>query len=119
MHSSLEDSTKLVGSAFLQSTLNTIPQLIEQCTLVHEEANGLMVALKPSTSKDSSLPFIKRVRFIFQKSRITVLRSLLDSSKSTLSLLLNLLDIEMAKMKDPNKALMSVSDGSDHPPIHG
>lgn len=106
VHSSLEDSTKVVGSSIVQSALNTLPQLIEQCGMVHEEANGLMVSLKPPTGKDSSLPFIKRVRFLFQKSRITVLRSLLDSSKSTLNLLLVTLNIEMAKSKSPDNKLM-------------
>ncbi|KAF2018479.1 hypothetical protein BU24DRAFT_421463 [Aaosphaeria arxii CBS 175.79] len=106
VHSSLEDSTKLVGSSIIQSAVDTLPQLVEQCGMVHEEANGLMLSLKPQSGKDSSLPFIKRVRFLFQKSRMTVLRSLLDSSKSTLNLLLVTLNIEMAKMKNPNKALM-------------
>jgi hypothetical protein len=108
VHSSLEDSTKVVGSSVVQSALNTLPQLIEQCGLVHEEANGLMVSLKPSEGKESSLPFVKRVRFLFQKSRITVLRSLLDSSKSTLNLLLVTLNIEMAKLKTPSKQLMYI-----------
>jgi hypothetical protein len=74
--------------------------------MVYEEANGLMVALKPSTSKDPSMSFLKRVKFIFYKGRITILRSLLDSSKSTLNLLLVTLNIEMAKDKSPDKALM-------------
>jgi hypothetical protein len=74
--------------------------------MVYGEANGLMVALKPSTSKDPSMSFLKRVRFIFYKGRITILRSLLDSSKSTLNLLLVTLNIEMAKDKSPDKALM-------------
>ncbi|KAF2800816.1 hypothetical protein K505DRAFT_412719 [Melanomma pulvis-pyrius CBS 109.77] len=110
VHSSLEDGTKVIGSSIVQSVLDTLPQLIEQCSMVYEEANGLMVSLKPSTTQSlslsDSLPFFKRVRFIFQKSRIGVLRSLLDSSKSTLNLLLVTLNIEMAKTKSPNKELM-------------
>ncbi|KAF2466714.1 uncharacterized protein BDR25DRAFT_345319 [Lindgomyces ingoldianus] len=106
VHSSLEDSQKVAGSTVIRSALETLPQLLEQCGLVYLEANGLMTSLKPSTGRDSSLPFMKRVRFIFQKSRINVLRSLLDSSKSTLNLLLVTLNIEMAKTRSPNRELM-------------
>jgi hypothetical protein len=73
--------------------------------MVYDEANGLMIALKPST-KDSSISFFQRMKFVFYKGRITILRSLLDSSKSTLNLLLVTLNIEMAKSKSPDKALM-------------
>jgi hypothetical protein len=74
--------------------------------MVYDEANGLMVALKPSTSKESSISFFQKMKFVFYKGRITILRSLLDSSKSTLNLLLVTLNIEMAKNKSPDKALM-------------
>jgi hypothetical protein len=73
--------------------------------MVYDEANGFMVALKPST-KDSSISFFQKMKFVFYKGRITILRSLLDSSKSTLNLLLVTLNIEMAKNKSPDKALM-------------
>ncbi|KAF2728449.1 hypothetical protein EJ04DRAFT_99341 [Polyplosphaeria fusca] len=106
VHSSLEDSAKVVGSSVVQAALTTLPQLIEQCGMVYDEANGLMVSLRPLGKEATSLPFMKRIRFIFQKSRIDVLRSLLDSSKSTLNLLLVTLNIEMAKQKSPSKEVM-------------
>lgn len=90
----------------MDSALDTLPKIIEQCGQVHEEANGLMVALKPSNGKDSSMPFFKKVMFIFQKSRITVLRSLLDSSKCNLNLLLATLNFEMAKTRSADAKLM-------------
>jgi hypothetical protein len=74
--------------------------------MVYDEADGLMVALKPSTNKESSISFLQKMKFVFYKGRITILRSLLDSSKSTLNLLLVTLNIEMAKNKSPDKALM-------------
>lgn len=108
MQSSLEESIKNAGSTVIQSAFNTLPQLVEQCNMVYDEANGLMIVLKPSTSKDPSMSFFKRMKFVFYKGRITILRSLLDSSKSTLNLLLVTLNIEMAKSKSPDKALMCV-----------
>ncbi|KAH7138320.1 hypothetical protein B0J11DRAFT_12724 [Dendryphion nanum] len=76
--------------------------------MVHEEANGLMASLSSPTDSYTytSLPFIKRVKFLFNRSRIDVLRSLLDSSKATLNLLLVTLNIEMAKSKHADKKLM-------------
>jgi|TARA_R110002003_G_scaffold115_2_gene9928 hypothetical protein len=103
VQSSLEESIKTAGSTVIQSVFDTLPQLVEQCSTVYDEANGLMVALNP---KDSSLSFFKKMKFVFYKGRITILRSLLDSSKSTLNLLLVTLNIEMAKSKMPDKALM-------------
>ncbi|KAH8724602.1 hypothetical protein GQ44DRAFT_254461 [Phaeosphaeriaceae sp. PMI808] len=104
VQSSLEESIKSTGSNVIQSVFETLPQLVEQCSMVYDEANGLMVALKPD--EDASLSFFKRMKFVFYKGRITILRSLLDSSKSTLNLLLVTLNIEMAKSKRPDKALM-------------
>jgi hypothetical protein len=102
----LEESIKVSGSTVIQSILDTLPQLVEQCSMVYDEAKGLMVALKLSNNKEKSIKFFQRVRFVFYKGRITILRSLLDSSKSTLNLLLVTLNIEMAKNKSPDKALM-------------
>jgi hypothetical protein len=112
VHSTLEEGIKTAGSSIIQSSLEALPQLVEQCTMVHEEANGLMAALKPSTGKDSSISFFQRMKFVFYKGRITILRSLLDSSKSTLNLLLVTLNIEMAKNKKPDKAWMYVHTAS-------
>jgi hypothetical protein len=106
VHSTLEEGIKTAGSTVIQSVLDTLPQLVEQCSMVYDEANGLMGALKPSTGKDSSISFFQRMKFVFYKGRITILRSLLDSSKSTLNLLLVTLNIEMAKNKRPDKAWM-------------
>jgi hypothetical protein len=106
VHSTLEEGIKTAGSTVIQAVLDTLPQLVEQCSMVYDEANGLMVALKPSTGKDSSISFFQRMKFVFYKGRITILRSLLDSSKSTLNLLLVTLNIEMAKNKKPDKAWM-------------
>ena len=108
VHSSLEDSTRSkFTSSIVNKALEMLPQLIAQCETVHEEANGLMVAFKPAT-KDSSLAFMKRIRFIFQKSRINALRSLLDGSKGTLNLLLVTLNIEVAKSKSADQRLIYV-----------
>jgi hypothetical protein len=106
VQSSLEEGIKAAGSTVIQSVFDTLPQLVEQCTMVYDEANGLMVALKGTTGKDSSISFFQRMKFVFYKGRITILRSLLDSSKSTLNLLLVTLNIEMAKSKIPDKGLM-------------
>lgn len=106
VQSSLEESIKAAGSTVIQSVLDTLPQLVEQCKLVYDEANGLMVAIKPSNGKESSINFFQRMKFVFYKGRITILRSLLDSSKSTLNLLLVTLNIEMAKHRSPDTALM-------------
>ncbi|KAH7095087.1 hypothetical protein FB567DRAFT_511732 [Paraphoma chrysanthemicola] len=103
VQSSLEESINTAGSRVIQSVFDTLPQLIEQCSTVYDEANGLMVAINP---KDSSLSVFKKMKFVFYRGRITILRSLLDSSKSTLNLLLVTLNIEMAKSKMPDKALM-------------
>jgi hypothetical protein len=106
VQSSLEEGIKTAGSTVIQSVFDTLPQLVEQCSMVYDEANGLMIALKPSTSKESSISLFQKMKFVFYKGRITILRSLLDSSKSTLNLLLVTLNIEMAKNKSPDKALM-------------
>lgn len=106
VQSSLEESIKTAGSTVIQSVLDTLPQLVEQCKLVYDEANGLMIAIKPSNGKESSINFFQRMKFVFYKGRITILRSLLDSSKSTLNLLLVTLNIEMARHRIPDKALM-------------
>ncbi|KAH7085439.1 hypothetical protein BKA63DRAFT_499616 [Paraphoma chrysanthemicola] len=103
VQSSLEESINTAGSRVIQSVFDTLPQLIEQCSTVYDEANSLMVAINP---KDSSLSVFKKMKFVFYRGRITILRSLLDSSKSTLNLLLVTLNIEMAKSKMPDKALM-------------
>lgn len=104
MQSSLEESIKVAGSTVIQSVLDTLPQLVEQCNMVYDEASKLMFALSP-TGKES-MTFLKKMKFVFYKGRITILRSLLDSSKSTLNLLLVTLNIEMAKSRSPDKALM-------------
>ncbi|KAH7393961.1 hypothetical protein DE146DRAFT_660391 [Phaeosphaeria sp. MPI-PUGE-AT-0046c] len=105
IQSSLEESIKTAGSTVIQSVFDTLPQLVEQCTLVYDEADGLMLAIKGSNGKESFNVF-QRFKFVFYKGRITILRSLLDSSKSTLNLLLVTLNIEMAKNRSPDKALM-------------
>jgi hypothetical protein len=106
VQSSLEESVKNAGSTVIQSAFDALPQLVEQCSMVYDEANGLMVAVKSSTNKDSTISIFKKMKFVFYKGRITILRSLLDSSKSTLNLLLVTLNIEMAKDKSPDKTLM-------------
>lgn len=71
---SLEESIKTTGSTIIQTVFDTLPQLVEQCTMVYDEANGLIVALKPSTGKDTSITFFQRMKFVFYKGRITILR---------------------------------------------
>lgn len=64
--------------------------------MIYGGGNGLWTSLGLMAAKDSFLPCTKRIKFIFQKSRIDVIRSLLDSSKTTLSLLLVTLNLETA-----------------------
>ena len=106
VQSSLEESIKVAGSTVIQSVLDTLPQLVEQCNMVYEEANKLMIALNPTAGKESSISLFKKLKFVFYKGRITILRSLLDSSKSTLNLLLVTVNIEMAKSRSPDRKLM-------------
>lgn len=107
MNRSLEDVSKTRNSTVIDQAMTMLPQLIQQCELVYGEADGLLASLRPLTGKGSSMSFVKRIQWVFRKSRVGVLRSLLDSLKGTLNLLLSTIDFEIAsKSADPNKEMM-------------
>jgi hypothetical protein len=114
MHISLTDVLKesWPDSAVMQKSPDLIRRLIKQCETVYEEANGLMESLKPIESSTWTYRMktqLKKIRWMFEKSRVNVLLSLLGHSKVTLGLLQNLINTELALVRNKGPEVMSVA----------
>ncbi|KAH0537558.1 hypothetical protein FGG08_005657 [Glutinoglossum americanum] len=102
---SLKGASVQFGSPVILEANAVLPSLVSQCQIIYKEANGLLDVLKPLMGES---PFRKlgRVRWLFQKSRVQVLRGMLDSLKATVSLLVSTVDLEIAKRsKESDKAI--------------
>ena len=112
VHQSLDEVIKenaAISSVLSQAT-HLIAPLKIQCNLVYSEAESLMESLKPINEEGSWTKRMKaqlsKIRWMFQKSRADVVQGLVQNVKGTLSCLLNIISIELARSRKKDPEIM-------------
>ena len=93
---SLENTWNIPGSTVIEKAKTAVPAVIQQCELIHLEIENLLTSLKP-LHDEASFSRLARLRWLFQKSKVNVLRSMLESLKTTLHLMVSTVDLETAR----------------------
>jgi hypothetical protein len=91
LHSTL---TKAKSFRYSISAIATTQEILDQCQEIFNDIEAIVERLQKRKAGDvqPSLEFIQRVRWTFQKSKVQLLRTTLESCKITLHIMLTTLD---------------------------
>ena len=91
LHSTL---TKAKSFRYSISAIATTQEILDQCQEIFIDIEAIVERLQKRKAGDGqpSLEFVQRVRWTFQKSKVQLLRTTLESCKITLHIMLTTLD---------------------------
>lgn len=80
---------------FSDDAIRTTQDILERCQKIFQEIEDIVVPLQRSTrnSKETSVDLVARVKWTFRRSKVQVLQKTLESSKNSLQLMLQVLDL--------------------------
>jgi len=80
---------------FSVSAISTTQDILERCQQVFKEIEDIVVPLQRGTGnpKETSTDLMARVKWTFKRSKVQILQKTLESSKNTLQLMLQVLDL--------------------------
>jgi hypothetical protein len=80
---------------FSLSAISTTQDILERCQKIFKEIEDIVAPLQRNTgnSKESSVDLVARVKWTFKRSKVQVLQKTLESSKNSLQLMLQVLDL--------------------------
>ena len=112
VHQSLEEVAEECAtlSYVMSRATALVDPLNKQCDLVYAEVQSLMDSLKPMSEEGSWTDRMKvqltKLKWMFQKSRAEVVQGLVQSLKGTLSCLLNIISVELARSRKKSPDVM-------------
>jgi hypothetical protein len=86
---------KVRARRFSISAISTTQDILERCQKIFKEIEDIVAPLQRSAgnSKETSVDLVARVKWTFKRSKVQVLQKTLESSKNSLQLMLQVLDL--------------------------